>query len=303
MRKERFVNNAATTLASGLTNVQTSATVDDGSVFPAEGDFRLRIDDEIVICTARSSNTLTITRGAEGTSAASHDTGAVVRAILTAGGLDAFYYENPGVYLPGTPPCRLLNASGATLNASSFTAINFESIPGLTDGAGGSVTLEDDTSGAGTDVRAAVISAPTAPWTMIWGGYGTWRNSGGAVYPQGGACVRDSSTGELICSAFHCRETDFYAHEVAKFNSPTSYNSSPVVLNPTPRGPVWWTKIEDNNTNLIVSVSYDGVIWIDLWSEARTAFLNPDQIGFFFNRSGNNSGASQWLITRHFSVE
>lgn len=305
-RRERFVNNASTTLASGLTNIQTSMTVDDGSVFPTEGDFRLRLNDEIVICTARSGNVLTISRGEESTTAASHDTGTVVRAILTAGGIDAFMYENPGIYLPGssgTPACRLSNASGAVLNASSFTAINFESIPGLTNGAGGSVTLEDDTSGAGSDVRAAVISAPTAPWTFIWGGYGTWRNSGGSVYPQGGACVRDSTSGELILSAFHCRETDFYAHEIAKMNSPTSYNSSPVVLNPTTRGPVWWTKIEDDNTDLAVSVSYDGVNWIELWSETRTTFLTPDQIGFFFNRSSNNSGVSQWLITRHFSVE
>lgn len=302
-RRERFVNNASTTLSAGITSVQTSITVADGSVFPSEGDFRLRIDDEILICTARSGNTLTVSRGEESTSNVTHDSGDTVTSILTADSFDVFFYENPGVYIGDTTPAmRLTDASGNTLTASSFTQVNFGS-ESLSDGPAGSIVIQDTTDGAGIACRVAVISAPTAPWTYIWGGYGTWRSSGGSVYPQGGPLVRDSSTGKLITHAFHTRETDVDAHEIIKYTNASNYGSSPLAANSTTRGPIWWAKIEDDNTDLIYSISYDGVNWIELWSEARTTFLTPNQIGFYFNRYNNDSGANQWLITRHFSVE
>jgi hypothetical protein len=72
----KFTNNAKTTLASGINSTATSATVADGSVFPtleAGEYFYCTFDDdtnnEIVKVTARSSNTLTIVRGVDNTTA------------------------------------------------------------------------------------------------------------------------------------------------------------------------------------------------------------------------------------------
>lgn len=84
MSIEQYQNNAATTLNGAINNSTTSVVVTSGAVFPSTGDFRLMCEDEIMICTSRSGNTLTVTRGAEGTTAASHADTTAIRHGLTA---------------------------------------------------------------------------------------------------------------------------------------------------------------------------------------------------------------------------
>ena len=93
-----FVNNATTTLSAGVGDSATSITVTDGSVFPSlsGSDYfyvTLEVDSdptlkEIVKCTARSSNTLTITRAQDGTSARTFSTADKAELRLTAAGLN-----------------------------------------------------------------------------------------------------------------------------------------------------------------------------------------------------------------------
>ena len=77
---------AVTTLAEAVDASETEIDVADGSVFGTipDGDFvRARIDNEIVLITARTSNTLTVTRGQESTTGAAHSQGQKIRAILS----------------------------------------------------------------------------------------------------------------------------------------------------------------------------------------------------------------------------
>jgi hypothetical protein len=94
---EQFVNNGISTLTADITSTQTTIPVANGAVFPSEGEFRLRIDDEIIIATSRSGNTITASgrssAGAEGTTRAAHTTGAEVRNVLTAASLAAIILE------------------------------------------------------------------------------------------------------------------------------------------------------------------------------------------------------------------
>ena len=93
-----FSNNAATTLSAGVGDSATSITVTDGSVFPSLSGseyfyLTLEVDSdpdlkEIVKCTARSGNTLTITRAQDGTSARSFSTADKAELRLTAAGLN-----------------------------------------------------------------------------------------------------------------------------------------------------------------------------------------------------------------------
>lgn len=93
-----FSNNASTTLSAGVGNSATSITVADGSVFPAisGSDYfyvTLEVDSdsdlkEIVKCTARSGNTLTIVRAQDGTSARTFSTADKCELRLTAAGLN-----------------------------------------------------------------------------------------------------------------------------------------------------------------------------------------------------------------------
>lgn len=93
-----FSNNASTTLSAGVGDSATSITVADGSVFPAisGSDYvylTLEVDSdptlrEIVKCTARSGNTLTITRAQDGTSARTFSNADKCELRLTAAGLN-----------------------------------------------------------------------------------------------------------------------------------------------------------------------------------------------------------------------
>jgi hypothetical protein len=86
---EQFANSAQTTLNGAITSTgATSLTVISGATFPATGTFRIQIDTEIIIVGIVSGNTWSnLTRGAEGSTAATHGNGATVTFILTAGAL------------------------------------------------------------------------------------------------------------------------------------------------------------------------------------------------------------------------
>lgn len=71
-----------------ITSGATSLKVAAATGFPAAAQYRILIENEILIVTAGAGTTTwTVTRGAEGTTAASHNDGVTVTHILTAGGL------------------------------------------------------------------------------------------------------------------------------------------------------------------------------------------------------------------------
>ena len=81
-------NRAASSLAADITSTATSLTVQagDGAKFPQPGNgFNITIEDEILKCTARSTDTLTVVRAQEGTTAAGHVAGKAVELRITAG--------------------------------------------------------------------------------------------------------------------------------------------------------------------------------------------------------------------------
>ena len=79
-------NRALSTLASDITDSDLSLTVaaGEGVLFPSTYPFHITIEDEILTCTNRSTDTLTVTRAAEGTSAAAHTAGKAVALRITA---------------------------------------------------------------------------------------------------------------------------------------------------------------------------------------------------------------------------
>ena len=79
-------NRALSTLASDITDSDLSLTVaaGEGALFPSTYPFHITIEDEILTCTNRSTDTLTVTRAAEGTSAAAHTAGKAVVLRITA---------------------------------------------------------------------------------------------------------------------------------------------------------------------------------------------------------------------------
>jgi len=81
-------------MPAGLNSGDLLVTVADGSLFPAVGNYRLGIDDEILICTARDGNDLTVLRGQELRADTAHADKTLVAFILTAGALIQYVSEN-----------------------------------------------------------------------------------------------------------------------------------------------------------------------------------------------------------------
>jgi hypothetical protein len=79
-------NNAYSTLASGIDDNDLALTVatGEGARFPTTFPFHITIDSEILSCTDRTADALTVTRGTESTTPASHLTAATVRLNITA---------------------------------------------------------------------------------------------------------------------------------------------------------------------------------------------------------------------------
>lgn len=82
---EQFANDYVTALDGAINDSVTSLVVDGTP--PLAADFRIRIDDELMLVTGVAGSTLTVTRGIEGSTPAAHADNAVVSHVLTADAL------------------------------------------------------------------------------------------------------------------------------------------------------------------------------------------------------------------------
>ncbi|MDA4845952.1 hypothetical protein [Hoeflea poritis] len=106
-----FANNAASTLAADINNSQTTLTVQsaDQDEFPAPTGnkyFLVTLEDsggnrEIVKCTGRTTNVLTIVRGQDGTVARAFISGDAVSMRMTKAGIEAIQADNTNVAAAG----------------------------------------------------------------------------------------------------------------------------------------------------------------------------------------------------------
>jgi hypothetical protein len=161
---EQIVNSAQSTLNGTINNVVTSLTVVNGAVFPASGNFRILVCDpvtfanaELMLCTARASNVLTVTRGIETTTAVGHTTGALVTHIMTVAGLTNYIAEH-------SISQTIADAKGDIITATAADALGRKAV-----GANATVLMADSSQADG----------------LIWGGQWqaytpTWTTTGTA---------------------------------------------------------------------------------------------------------------------------
>jgi hypothetical protein len=88
MSLETYIDLGSTTLGSSITSSATSLTLTSASSLPSTGKCRIIIDTEIISVTLNGTTTVTISRGIESSTAASHTSGATIYFILTAGSLN-----------------------------------------------------------------------------------------------------------------------------------------------------------------------------------------------------------------------
>ena len=146
----QFTNNAATTLASGILAGATSLTVatGTGNLFPTltgSNFFYCTLQNtagttiEIVKVTARSTDTFTIVRAQEGTSASAFSTGDKVELRLTAGEINLLFAGAT----QGSGTDQVFHENGLTVNTSYTltTGRNAMSVGPISIASGATVTV------------------------------------------------------------------------------------------------------------------------------------------------------------------
>ena len=116
-------NRAISSLASDVTDVATSWTLvaGEGAKFPASGDFHVTCEDEIVKVTARTTDTLTVTRAQEGTTGAAHVAGKAVELRITAGIITEIQGKKA---IAGWTANKLLKGAGAGADPTEIDHID-----------------------------------------------------------------------------------------------------------------------------------------------------------------------------------
>lgn len=272
----------STTVAAPYTAASGTLEVADATGMPATGDFRIRLGNiagSILKVTARSGTTLTVEEEEDDGDAA---TGDAVRLIVTAGAMEALKADaiaggGGGGGMPWWPTITPLDTStwawinqgtAAVVEASDVTRM---AVPAVTD-----------------NLRLLKKAAPATPWVIT---SLVQIDARLASYSRMGIAMRESGTGQIMTVALV--HAGGLSVDVAKHNSASSFNATAASLGfgswPSPA----WLRIADDGTNVVFSYSLDGVNFVQLFSEARTTFLPPDEVGIVGDSS--QAAAASWF--------
>lgn len=164
-----------TTLSATLGSGSTTATVVDatallGGVTVAPGDtFTIALDpdtqsEEICVVTAVSSNTLTLTRGLAGTGAQDHQSGTVVRHVLTSLELTDFETVKTDFATVNTNYISktIVNAKGDLIAATANDTVTRVAV-----GTDGTILTADSSQASGVAWQPAPVSETFNPLLLI----------------------------------------------------------------------------------------------------------------------------------------
>ena len=302
MAYEQLVNQATTSLSSGIDDSQTTFDIESVTNFPLVGDYRIRVEDEIMLVTARAGSTLTVTRDIEGTSAASHIAGIDVNVILTTVSMARFLNN----HIPLAPDDLYQNHSltasdGSLLVASDFTWFN-QSGATLADLDQGGARLTAPPHTSGVDIRGLRLTSPGTPYSVIAKLSMTFYGQDGSNDRQP-FCGVHFSEGSKIVAINWADDSRLF---VTRYTSPATFFSNTVtphvqLSNPTEL----WLKLEDDGTNITFSISQTGTYWNSVYTELRGAYFDtaPDNVGFHINAQFDETEAPAVPAVPNWSVD
>lgn len=212
-----FTNNAYGNLASGISNSATSISLGsgEGARFPAlsGGDYFLATligydvngnenAWEIVKVTARATDTLTVVRAQDSTSAAAWSAATRIELRVTAEDMNAMATKTGTETLTNktlTAPTIEGYTEGVSAPAagSSFTVdLSADTVFGFTTNANATVTLPAPAAGKSFEVQIAYGGAHTLSWTVTGGSSISW--------PAATAPTPTSTSGKTDVFNFRC---------------------------------------------------------------------------------------------------
>jgi hypothetical protein len=316
---ETFKNLANTLLDGGIDDTVTTITVDSAMGFTA-GDFRILIDSEIMKVTAVSGLDLTVSRHQEGTTAVSHANDAPVYHILTAGALDAHaqndlsvhdaYANKPAAGVSGrlflpTDGAFIEHDNGATWDkigpiwpmtppvAADFPTWVNQSTSTCIDNVGTVyLTAKYATSLA---LRGVMKTYPGTPFTVETAFLPGFCDGGVQTRMAMGLAIRDSASGKIQWYGIGGQTNFISAIGGENYSDYSTYNSAitgwtgTYGLNNQFDSSIVWIKYQDDTSHRIISISADGVSWMQMVSLAINDYFAPNQIGFLIDGLvGNN---------------
>lgn len=205
-----FANNASSLAASAILSGDTTIVVDSAASFPtpsAGQQLAVTIEDtsgniEVVYCTGITSNTLTVVRAQEGTSAQGFASGSRVEMRVTEGVLASFLQKHGGDTLTNTTDLTgvLALGSSGSIQGGEYAGGAVRGSPGETDNelvvpsGGGAPTI------GGSDILTKANLASTLPsgFGLVASGMVLLWNGASNAIPSGYVlCDGTNSTPDL----------------------------------------------------------------------------------------------------------
>jgi hypothetical protein len=308
IRREQLANNAVSKLNGAITSIATSLTLKtgDGALFPAAGDFRLMLGEEILLCTARSGDTLTVVRGVEGTTAAPYGNQTPLASIVTTGAVQTYLADNlpwAGAQLP----FRIADANGKSLQiGNALSAGDF----GVVDPDHNSVVTQSGNAisvfkPSGSGIAAGMyLTRPLPSGAVIQlvacVDAGANNNSGWAGYK--GIGFRCSTTGAVSLLQWCPTSSQVFVRKDQTGTDPVStpYNLAPTSLSCNERLWIKAALVTDVGIGWAFYISNNGIDWILVWggsTQQDDTFGGgvPDQL-VFYCVAQNNLATSHTLL-------
>jgi hypothetical protein len=316
MATEKFSNNASTTLTQAVLVSDTVIHVNSIGTFPSTPQYRIVIDSELMVVTAVAGSPgnylLTVTRGAENTTAASHTNSTVVNHIYTAGAMnqaisDNFQIGTVGNFntnfpLPEKQGRLFVPTDGFFAyhdNASTWTAfgpifpINPPPLGNYFTGINLNLPIYQENNGTlfvGVDgaghFNRWVTTLPSTPYTVTMALtplVPTWAGD----YPAGGLLLRDGlspGNGHNIHFEYQYRsDSGIWHFRYGRYCNDVGsacYQGEPFVYRAPMMGTLIWIRIKDTGTTRSFLYSTNGQHWLEMYSEATNTYITPTQAGF-----------------------
>lgn len=273
---ERFANNASTTLNGSINNSTTTVVVSSAVGFPTSGNFRILVDSELMLVTAVSGNTFTVTRAIESTGAASHTSGVNITHIITAGGLGQYLSEHGGSpgYLPSSVP--VLN-----LTSTSFTQINVTHAT-IVDTAGEiSVRMANAIGTGHSNYDIAIFWRPMTTTVQVGFALST-TSSGTGSEPGVGIGLMHAGQNNLEALHVCCNGSSGIGFNVRRWTDANTWDTDIINTVAVTPSDLMWLQIHDDGTDFVYSFSNNGLDWIETWRHAKADYFSgvPDRVFF-----------------------
>jgi hypothetical protein len=156
----------------------------------------------------------------------------------------------------------------------------------------GGIYLSEPAVGAvANNLRIRKKAAPAAPYTITAAFLmDPWQKD----FFTFGLLFRQSSDGKL--HVLPIGVSTLWNIWSRKFTNPTTWSAEYTSQLPILHRQVMWLRIADDNTNRILSWSFDGYHWRVFHSVGRTDFLTADEVGFFIDVANTTYGYGTTLL-------